>query len=151
MLIAFCICPPLNSYPYLASRITTSAMLDWPSFNSRANDWTDMYLNLALGPGITSNACFDEKSPINFESVFSSFLRIIFNSHVSTRKNFLKSLSYIYYAASQKLFSRKILTVTIWCLKIRQKFLSGQKRSGNNKKVEGIWHYGGLWRAQLLK
>ena len=75
MLIAFCICPPLNSYPYLASRITTSAMFDWPSFNSRANDWTDMYLNLALGPGITSNACFDEKSPINFESVFSSFLK----------------------------------------------------------------------------
>ena len=42
-------------------------MFDWPSFNSRANDWTDMYLNLARGPGITSNACFDEKSPINFE------------------------------------------------------------------------------------
>ena len=36
-----------------------------------------MYLNLALGPGITSNACFDEKSPINFESVFSSFLKDI--------------------------------------------------------------------------
>ena len=52
-------------------------MFDWPSFNSRANDWTDMYLNLALGPGITSNECFDEKSPINFESVFSSFLKEI--------------------------------------------------------------------------
>ena len=32
----------LGPLSYLASRITTSTMFDWPSFNSRAHDWTDM-------------------------------------------------------------------------------------------------------------